>query len=138
MEILENQEDANIINNSSTLQKQRWNQKQQTTYPAKYSGNFNNSSNFKQPPLWNLILEQARINDTIVKKLASNDKILEDINTKMDDFSSAIKDQLDHNKKVETQLSRLAASFATNNEQVKGITTRHGKTTKDPPYSEGA
>jgi septal ring factor EnvC (AmiA/AmiB activator) len=61
-------------------------------------------------------LEQARINDTIVKKLASNDKILEDINTKMDNFSSDIKDQLDHNKKVETQLSRLAASFATNNE----------------------
>jgi hypothetical protein len=44
-------------------------------------------------------LEQARINDTIVKKLASNDKILEDINTKMDDFSSAIKDQLDQNKR---------------------------------------
>jgi hypothetical protein len=86
MEILENLEDANIINNSSTLQKQRWNQKQQTTYPAKYSGNFNNSSNFKQPPLRNSILEQARINDTIVKKLASNDKIREDINTKMDDF----------------------------------------------------
>jgi hypothetical protein len=56
----------------------------------------------------------------------------------MDYFSSAIKDQLDHNKKVETQLSRLAAFFATNNEQVKGITTRHGKTTKDPPYQEGA
>jgi hypothetical protein len=74
MEILENQEDINIINNSSMLQKQRWNQKQQTTYPAKYLGNFNNSSNFKQPPLQNLILEQARINDTIVKKLASNDK----------------------------------------------------------------
>jgi hypothetical protein len=44
-------------------------------------------------------LEQDRINDTIVKKLASNDKILEDINTKMNDFSSAIKDQLDHNKR---------------------------------------
>jgi hypothetical protein len=56
----------------------------------------------------------------------------------MDDFSSAIKDQLDHNKKVETQLSWLTASFATNNEQVKGITTRHGKTTKDPSYPEGA
>jgi hypothetical protein len=56
----------------------------------------------------------------------------------MDNFSFAIKDQLDHNKKVETQLSWLATSFATNNEQVKGIITRHGKTTKDPPYPEGA
>jgi hypothetical protein len=42
--------------------------------------------------LRDLILEQARINDNIVKKLASNDKILEDINMKMNDFSSAIKD----------------------------------------------
>jgi hypothetical protein len=50
--------------------------------------------------LRDLILEQNRINDNIVKKLVSNDKILEDINTKLNDFSSAMKDQLNHNKKV--------------------------------------
>jgi hypothetical protein len=50
--------------------------------------------------LRDLILEQNRINDNIVKKLVSNDKILEDINTKLDDFSSTMKDQLNHNKKV--------------------------------------
>jgi hypothetical protein len=41
--------------------------------------------------LRDLILEQARINDNIIKRLASNDKILEDINAKLDDFSSAKK-----------------------------------------------
>jgi hypothetical protein len=56
-----------------------------------------------------LILEQARINENISKKLASNDKILENINTKMDSFSSAIKDQLSYNKKIESQLAQLAA-----------------------------
>jgi hypothetical protein len=69
--------------------------------------------------LRDLILEQTRINDNIVKKLISNDKILEDINTKLDDFSSAMKDQLNHNKKVESKLAQLAAAlpFATNPEQ---------------------
>jgi ubiquinone biosynthesis protein COQ9 len=76
--------------------------------------------------LRDLILEQARINDNIVRKFASNDKILEDINAKMNDFSSAIKDQLNHNKKIETQLAQLVAALpvATNPEHVQAITTR--------------
>jgi hypothetical protein len=89
--------------------------------------------------LRDLILEQARINDNIVKKLASNDKILEDINVKMNDFSSAMKDQRNHNKKIETQLAQLAAALlvATNLEHVQAITTRGGKSTRDPPYPKG-
>jgi hypothetical protein len=55
--------------------------------------------------LRDLILEQARINDNISKRLAFNDKILENINTKMDNFSSAIKDQLSFNKKIGLQLA---------------------------------
>jgi hypothetical protein len=47
--------------------------------------------------LRDLILEQARINENIIKRLASNDIILEDINAKLSNFSSAIKDQLNHN-----------------------------------------
>jgi hypothetical protein len=49
--------------------------------------------------LRDLILEQARINDNILKRLALNDKVLESINAKMDSFSSAMKDQLSFNKK---------------------------------------
>ena len=83
-----------------------------------------------------MILEQAKINENISKKLAFNDKVLESINTKMDSFSFAIKDQLSYNKKIESQLAQLAAAlpFATNLEKVNAITTRGGKCTHDPPY----
>ena len=54
----------------------------------------------------------------------------------MESFSSAIKDQLSYNKKIESQLSQLTAAlpFATNLEKVNTITTRGGKSTRDPPY----
>ena len=54
----------------------------------------------------------------------------------MDSFSSAIKDQLRYNKKIELQLAQLATAlrFATNLEKVNAITTRGGKSTRDPPY----
>ena len=91
----ESQEDANVIINNSIPQQQRkgWNQQQQhSNYQGKYLGNY--SSNSKQPSLSDLILEQARINENISKKLAFNDKVLKNINTKMNSFSSIIKDYL--------------------------------------------
>ena len=105
VEFLEYQEDANIVINNSAPQQQRqgWNQQQQqSTYQGKYAGNYYNSSNPKQPSLRDLILEQARINESISKKLAFNDKVLENINTKMDNVSSTIQDQLSYNKKIES------------------------------------
>jgi hypothetical protein len=86
--------------------------------------------------LRDLILEHARINENISKKLAFNDKVPENINTKMDSFSYAIKDQLSYNKKIESQLAQLTAvlPIATNLEKVNAITTRGGKSTRDPPY----
>jgi hypothetical protein len=52
-------------------------------------------------------------------KLVSNDKILEKINAKLDDFSYVLKNQLEHNKKIETKLAQLAAALpvATNHER---------------------
>jgi hypothetical protein len=86
--------------------------------------------------LRDLILEHARINDNISKRIAFNDKVLKSINAKIDCFSSAIKDQLSFNKKIESQLAKLASPlpFATNLEKVNAITTRGGKSTRDPPY----
>jgi hypothetical protein len=62
--------------------------------------------------------------------------MLEGINAKLDDFSSAVKEQIKFNKKIELQIAQLAStlSFATNHEQVKGISTRGGKSTRDLPY----
>ena len=139
MNFPEYQEDANIviINSAPQQQRQGWRQQQQrSNYQGKYPGNYYNSSKPKQPSLRDLILEQARINGNISKKLAFNDKVLENINTKMDRFSSAIKDQLSYNKKIESQLAQLAIAmpFATKLEKVNAITTRGGKSTCDQPY----
>lgn len=97
---------------------------------GKYQGNPNQSS------LKDLDLEQARINEDISKKLASHDKILENINNKIDNFSSVIKDQLSYNKMLETQTAQLSTAMlsATNLEKVNVVTTRGGKSTSDPTY----
>ena len=84
-----------------------------------------------------LILEQ--VNESIYKKLAFNDEMLEGINSKLDNFSLAVKEQIMFNKKIESQITHLASILsATNHEQIKGISTRGGKVTHDPPYLEGA
>ena len=44
------------------------------------------------------------------RKLASNDKILENINNRMDSFCSAIKNQHSFNKMIESQIAQLAAA----------------------------
>jgi hypothetical protein len=43
------------------------------------------------------------------KKVASNDKALENINVRMDTFASAIKNQHSFNKMLESQLAPLVA-----------------------------
>jgi hypothetical protein len=62
------------------------------------------------------------------KRLAFNGKVLEGINAKMNSFSSAMKDKLSFNKKIESQLALLASAlpFATNLEKLNAITTRGG------------
>jgi hypothetical protein len=44
------------------------------------------------------------------RKIASNDKLLENINTRMDSFTSAIKNQHSFNKMIESKISQLAPS----------------------------
>ena len=55
--------------------------------------------------LKDLVYSQGRMTDSINKKLHANDKMLENINAKLDDFSFAIKNQLSFNKMLETQLA---------------------------------
>jgi hypothetical protein len=43
------------------------------------------------------------------KKVASNDKTLENINTRMDTFASAIENQHSFNKMIESQIAQLVA-----------------------------
>jgi predicted house-cleaning noncanonical NTP pyrophosphatase (MazG superfamily) len=50
-------------------------------------------------------MQQFRINNDINAKLVVNDKILEDINAKMNNFSCTINDQLNYNKKLEAKIA---------------------------------
>jgi len=71
-----------------------------------------NSGNFtKQPSLREIIMQQSKINLDINTRLANNDKTLEDINVKMDSFSSGINDQLEYNKRIEAKIAQLAAAL---------------------------
>jgi hypothetical protein len=48
-----------------------------------------------------LIAGQSRLMDQLSRKVATNDKILENINNRMDSFASAIKNQHSFNKMIE-------------------------------------
>jgi hypothetical protein len=71
-----------------------------------YNSNFNSN----QPSLKDLVLDQAKINEYLNKKLAANDKTLESINLKIETLSSALKNQLSFNKMIETQLVQIVAA----------------------------
>jgi hypothetical protein len=44
-------------------------------------------------------------------KLAANEKVLENLNSTIESFTSAMKNQLSFNKMIETQLAQLATSL---------------------------
>ena len=73
-----------------------------------------------------LVLGQAKINESLTKNLTTNDKILENINSQIEGLTSAIKNQLNFNKMVETQLAKIAATIPINND---------GKTPAQPKNS---
>jgi septal ring factor EnvC (AmiA/AmiB activator) len=61
--------------------------------------------------LRDLVVGQSRLLDQVSKKIASNYKLLETINNRMDSFASAIKNQHSFNKMVESQIAQLASSI---------------------------
>ena len=77
-----------------------------------YQGGNGNSNSFNpnQPTLRDLVYGQAKINESLQKKLAANDNSTETIHAKMDGFSTTIKNQLSFNKMLETQLAQLASA----------------------------
>ena len=112
----ETHEDLNFINNDNEFrpQNQGWNQRSNNQGGNNYN-NYSSQGPSTQgngyPFLKDLVYSQGRMTDSINKKLHTNDKMLENINAKLDDFSSAIKNQLSFNKMLETQLAQLAAAI---------------------------
>jgi len=101
---VETQEEALCLNDNNNngfrpQGGQGWNQ------PCPYYQGGNGNSIFfnpNQPTLRDLVYGQAKINESIQKKLTANDKSVETIHAKMDSFSTAIKNQLSFNKMLET------------------------------------
>lgn len=87
---------------------QGWNRSR--SYCQRGNGN-SNSFNSSQPSLRDLGFSQAKINKSLTKKLAPNNKPIETIHAKMDGISSTIKNYLSFNKMLETQLAQLAIAF---------------------------
>jgi hypothetical protein len=118
------QEDVNYLNNNNNnnnhpQQNQGWNQQQRPNYSGNYSGNYQGNNSFNQPPLRELVLNQEKLMDSLSKKLASNDKILETINNRMDSFSTAIKNQLNFNKMLKSQCNSLLILFLLTKEKFR-------------------
>ena len=108
---LEIHEEAAFINNGfRQLGNNGWNNQ---SHPQGNS-NYNSNYNLNQPSFKNLVLGQVKINDNITKKLMSNDKILENINSQIESLSSTVKNQLSFNKMIETQISQIAAAIPGN------------------------
>jgi len=61
------------------------------------------------------VSNQGKLIDNLSKKLASNDKMLENINNRMHNFSTAIKNQISSNKMIESQLNQIAAAVPATN-----------------------
>jgi hypothetical protein len=55
--------------------------------------------------LRDLVAGQSRFINQMHKNIASNDKILENIGTRMDSFASAVKNQYSFNKIIESQVA---------------------------------
>jgi hypothetical protein len=69
--------------------------------------NFNRS----EPSLKDIVQDQLRINSEVGKKLLANDKIMESIDSKMNNFTTVVQNQLSFNKVLETRIAQLAASL---------------------------
>jgi hypothetical protein len=84
------QEDVNYINNNyRPRQNQVWNQQQRPNYQNNFQGNNDNALN--QPPLRDLVAGQSRLLDQMTRMIASTDKTLENISTRIYAFAFAIK-----------------------------------------------
>jgi hypothetical protein len=100
-------QDVNFIGNSNNgfCPKQGFNagcNKPSFPFDNRQQGGMGQNFNISEPSLRDIIMDQVRINDEVHKKIHATDKLLENINAKMDSFTVATQDQLSFNKILET------------------------------------
>jgi hypothetical protein len=114
-------EEVTYINNGfRQLGNNGWNNQSRTQGNLNYNSNYNSNYNPNQPSLKELVLGQAKINENLTKKLAYHDKSLENINSKLENLTSSIHNQLSFNKMIETQLAQIAAAIPINESEQPG------------------
>jgi hypothetical protein len=142
---LETREEASFINNGNTngfrnnkINNQGWNSRPNFLFNNQNGGNYSNSFN-NLTSINYLVFGQARSNESLNKKLVANEKVLENLNSTIESFTTAMKNQLSFNKMIATQLAQLAASLPSSElggipgqpeptqEHVSAISTRWGK-----------
>ena len=64
------------------------------------NSNFNSNYNLNQPSLKDLVLGQVKIKENLTKKLTTNDKNLENINSQIEGLTFAVKNQMWFNKMI--------------------------------------
>jgi hypothetical protein len=67
--------------------------------------------NRNEPSLRDIIRDQVRINDEVGKKIHATDKLLKNINAKMDNFTLTKQNQLSFNKMLETQIQQISIAI---------------------------
>jgi hypothetical protein len=112
---LETRGEASFINNGNTngfrnnnYSNQGWNSSSNFLFNNQNGGNYSNCFN-NHPSIKDLVFGWARINESLNKKLAANDKVLQNLNSIIESFTYAVNNQLSFNKMIETQLAQLAA-----------------------------
>jgi hypothetical protein len=68
-------------------------------------GGLGQNMNISEPSLKDIVRDQLRINSEVGMKLLSNDRILESIHSKMNNFTVAVQNQLNFNKMLETRIA---------------------------------
>jgi hypothetical protein len=58
-----------------------------------------------------IVRDQLRINVEFGTKFLANDNVLESINSKMNNFTMAVQNQLSFNKLLETQIAQLSSTL---------------------------
>jgi hypothetical protein len=109
-------QDVNFIGNSnngfhSNQDLNAWWNKPSFSFNNRQQGGMRQNFNRNEPSLRDIIRDQVRINDEIGKKTHATNKLLDNINAKVDNFKVATQNQLSFNKMLEMQIQQISAAL---------------------------
>jgi hypothetical protein len=121
-----------------------WN-KPSFPYDNRQQGGMGQNFNRSEPSLMDIVQDQLRINSEVGRKLLATNRILESIDSKMNNFIMVVQSHLTFNKVLETWIAQLAIALPHPNggdfpgqpavpikENMKAVITQSGKTMAEP------